>query len=146
MEKIGKVIRIISDDKLIVNLGNDILSKGDEIEIFENTEQEIIDPETNEKLGYYRIVKDTLNIIHVDKKFSIAETKRIPVETSDTSESLINMARLLTWNIRDLVHYEQKRLNIDEKDINYLDIEGDKKIKVGDLVFKKEIIKEKVDK
>jgi hypothetical protein len=135
MKSTGKVIRIISEKKLITNLGEkDGLYRGDEIEIFKEVGEDIIDPETKENLGKYNYVKDTLKVIYVSDKFSICEKPDVYIPNIPIlSGSAVNVG-MSTWRISGQTIIT--KLNVDEANIQYLNFEEDNVIRVGDLVRK----------
>lgn len=79
-EKIAKnfpavVARIISPRRVVINRGIDHdLHLGQRFLVYSLSEEEILDPITNESLGYLEIVKGTGKIIHVQEKMSTIES------------------------------------------------------------------------
>lgn len=67
----GKIIKILDNKRVIVNLGyNDGIKKDMKFIIYDEGE-EIIDPESNISLGKREIVKHKIKAIHIQEKFSI---------------------------------------------------------------------------
>lgn len=123
MKKEFKVIKIVGDTALIVNAGKkDGVQIGDEVEIRSEGE-DIFDPDTNEKLGHYDVLKDTLKIIEVYDKMCVCETKSI--------SDIINASTLFKT--------EQKKLNVLPSEIS---ASGSKIIRIGDraILLKKSIL------
>lgn len=123
MKKEFKVVKIIGDTALIINAGeNDGVNIGDEVEIRSEGE-DIIDPDTNENLGHYDVLKDTLKVIEVYDKMCVCETKNI--------SNIINASVLFKT--------EQKKLNVLPAEISS---SGSKIIRIGDraILLEKNIL------
>lgn len=123
MKKEFKVVKIIGDTALIINAGeNDGVNIGDEVEIRSEGE-DIIDPDTNENLGHYDVLKDTLKVIEVYDKMCVCETKNI--------SNIINASVLFKT--------EQKKLNVLPAEISS---SGSKIIRIGDraILLEKSIL------
>lgn len=69
----GKVIKILDEYNLVINLGAEETKIGDLIYIYEKA-SEVIDPDTKEVLGTIDLVKATLKVTEVFEKFSICYT------------------------------------------------------------------------
>ena len=68
MSKIFKVVKILDDYKLAINAGaKDQISLGQKFLIYSLSDEEIIDPDTNQSLGYLEIVKGTGIVTHVQE-------------------------------------------------------------------------------
>lgn len=125
---IGRVIRVLDEFHIIVDAGKDVLSKGDTVEIVE-TKGDVIDLDGN-NLGDLILVKDKLEVIQVEEKYSICEkketvkTKRIPI-------SEIALSPLL----RESTYTKRIPLNI-SNDVQVEDHSFDLSIKLGDQVRK----------
>lgn len=135
--KIGKVIRIISDEKLIINLGIDHVNEDSEVQIFSISGQKIIDPDTSEFLGYYYNIKDTLKVFRVEKKYSIVgkETYTIREMTQPSIGQIMQgFNNLSSLGAKYDVRLVTPKLDVEEKDIEYLSTKAELKIKIGDLV------------
>lgn len=75
MSQIHKVIEILSDSKIVINAGsNQNIHNGEKFLIYSLSDKEIIDPDTNESLGYLEIVKGTGVVTHVQEKMSTLES------------------------------------------------------------------------
>lgn len=69
----GKVIRILSDTEIIINIGINKEAKiGQKFKIYEPGE-EIIDSETNKSLGILDYIKGTVEITEIHDEFSVAQ-------------------------------------------------------------------------
>lgn len=71
---IGKIIKILDNKRVIVNLGYKDGVKKDMRFIIYAEGEEIIDPESKTSLGKREIVKHEIRAIHIQEKFSIMES------------------------------------------------------------------------
>lgn len=79
----GKIIKILDDKRVIVNLGHkDGVKKDMKFFIFSEGE-EIIDPETKKTLGKRDIVKHRIKVRHIQETFSIMESDQYYRTTLD---------------------------------------------------------------
>lgn len=83
-----KVIKIISDKRIVINAGKNEVQTGDILRVIEKNSEEIIDPDTNEVLGTLDYIKATITVEYVYEHMSICknyETKTVnaldPFET-----------------------------------------------------------------
>lgn len=125
---IGRVIRILDEYHVIVDAGKNALNKGDAVEIIE-ANGEVIDLDGND-LGEFVLVKDSLNVIQVEEKYSICE-KNETVKIKKLPISEIALSPLL----RETTYTKRIPLNING-DISLEDHSFDLSIKLGDLVRK----------
>lgn len=74
--KQARVIYISPDHlQASLNVGsNDGISMGDRFLIYTLSEHEILDPETNESLGFLELVKGTGKVIHLQEKMCTIES------------------------------------------------------------------------
>lgn len=119
---IGKVVRIISDKRLIIDVGEDELTIGDKVVIFTESD-EIKDLEGN-SLGRFEFVKDTLDVVETSELYSVCAK----VEVVDTSSlgvvsTMFNRTKMI-----------EADLKVAKEDIEPLTVKGDITIKIGDLV------------
>lgn len=82
---LGKVIKIINDKTIAINVGSKELETGDYINILDKS-VEIIDPYTEKSLGNYTFKKAKLQIKETHESFSIAEAYK--VETVENALSI----------------------------------------------------------
>ncbi len=118
---IGKVIRILDKYTLLVDVGNDTLTVGSRIQVYEPVEM-IKTPDGTE-LGFYNYIKDTLDVIRVEDHFSICRknetvSKTVPFVLSPLLEHRIS---------------EDVPLKISESDIQALSPK-EPLIKIGDPI------------
>jgi len=122
-EYIGKVVKIINEYRLIINVGTGKLNVGDVVAVCDNS-TEIVDPETGEKLGYFSFIKGRLEVVEVQEKFSVC--------FSDETELL--SSPLTTAFSRMYYENEQIRpLKVNEEQNENLQI-GDIVISIGDPI------------
>ena len=119
-----KIVKIISEYKVVVNAGSmNFISEDDTLEVYQPG-QEVTDPETGESLGTLDFIKAKLRVVDVFPKMCVCENR----ETKSKS-IFVNISQSLTYE-------EKLPLNVQTTDISG-GYEGvDKKIKVGDLVRK----------
>lgn len=75
MEKQLKVASILDDYKVVLNAGfNSSIKVGQRYLVYALSDEEIIDPDTNESLGFLEIVKGTGKVTHVQEKMCTLES------------------------------------------------------------------------
>ncbi|HDS73950.1 MAG TPA: hypothetical protein ENN56_00265 [Firmicutes bacterium] len=66
----GRIVRIIDERTLIANVGSVAgVSVGDEFVVIQSMDQ-VVDPETNEELGTWEMIKARLIAIHVQSRLT----------------------------------------------------------------------------
>lgn len=83
---IGNVIRILDKQTLLINVGSNVLKEGDKIKVY--TVVEPIYDLSGEILCMYEYTKDTLEVIDVNKKYSICKKTRTKVVESPIASAL----------------------------------------------------------
>lgn len=69
------VVTVIDDYKIAINKGgNNGIKLGQRMLVYRLSEEEIVDPDTGESLGYLEIVKGTGRIIYIQETMSILES------------------------------------------------------------------------
>lgn len=133
-EKTFRVIRILSEDSLAINVGkNDNFNQDDQIEVFiegENIYDELLD----EELGKLYFIKDTLTITYASENYSICQKK-----VTETDFPLSNFQKMLGTQPAKTRTYI-KNLNVFNDQIAGYGIPSEnltKTIVVGDLIRKK---------
>ncbi|CUR63422.1 hypothetical protein [Leuconostoc gasicomitatum] len=123
IKKTGKIVRIISKDEVIVNLGSkDSIYQGQGFEIIKQGEH-IIDPENGLDLGGFPFTVATLNAYFVEESFSVLRTQAkafTPFNNFPGTSPLVSV--------------EFTHINVDEDSIEPLIELNDTKIVVGDIV------------
>ena len=75
MEKQLKVVSVLDNYRVALNAGlNQGIKIGQRYLIYSLGNEEIIDPDTNESLGFLEIVKGTGEVIHVQEKLCTIES------------------------------------------------------------------------
>lgn len=122
MDKIWQVVKIINDYKIVINGGsNDLLKKGDELEIFIKGE-ELIDPITHENLGTLDEIKAYIVIDDLFEKMSICRNAKNKPSPLFFSPQLSNQT--------------PDRLKVDPTQISGPTNKNDEIIRIEDLVRK----------
>ena len=128
----GKVIRIINDKTILINLGSEEGVKiGTKFAII-GPGEEIIEPETGKSLGPIMLEKARVVVRQVEPEFCRASTPirtvKYPTSMDRMAELYASMAGLAGRTVR-----QQDSLPVDESDIHPLTEEASK-VKVGDSV------------
>lgn len=119
---LGKVIRILNSTSLVIDIGNDKISRGDYINVLGKS-IDIYDPTTNHKLGEYSYKKAELKISETYDNFSIAEahkTEKIESSMAVAMNPLLNIGRRtipleVNEDQNDNLTFENKVINIGDK-------------------------------
>jgi len=125
---IGKVIKIVDQYRIIINVGASALHIGDTIEIFSSGE-DIIDNAGN-NLGPFILLKDKLEVIQTEKLYSICEKKTTKTVSKSPLSELVTSPLL-----RDVTKTQRIPLNVDSDTIEPLS-KMDPRINIGDFVRK----------
>ena len=123
---IGDVIRIVSSSTILVNAGVDKIGVGDIVQVYEPGET-IYDIDKNE-IGKYDNIKDTLEVIRVEKTF--AECKKV------VGEPLLSESPFPGLAFSPLLSRRRTTLNVKAEDIEPLQPIDDPVIHIGDPVRK----------
>lgn len=84
-----KVIKIISDKRIVINAGKNEVQTGDILRVIEKNSEEIVDPDTNEVLGTLDYIKATITVEYVYEHMSICKNyKTKTVNALDPFETL----------------------------------------------------------
>lgn len=122
---LGRVIKILNDKTIVVNVGNAELKVGDRINILDEC-IEIKDPDTKALLGSYSFKKAILVIRETYELFSIAEA----YEFETISNSLALAMNPLLKSNKQIIP-----LNVNKEDNENITLEN-KEIKIGDEICK----------
>ena len=120
---IGNVIRILDNRTLIVNVGKDVLSKGNTIAVYVPVEP-IYDLDGTE-LAIYEYTKDLLTVTTVEASYSLCQKQQKEV-IEPTTISRLALSPLLEERSKYIP------LNVDDAEISPFSI--DTKIHVGDPI------------
>lgn len=84
-----KVIKIISDKRIVINAGKNEVQTGDILRVIEKNSEEIVDPDTNEVLGTLDYIKATITVEYVYEHMSICKNYETKTENAlDPFETL----------------------------------------------------------
>lgn len=140
MEKELKIIKIIDDNTIIGKGGTDEgITKGSKFLIIgKNDGEEIIDPDTNESLGFLGLEKGTVIAKQVEEHFTVYKSRYIKEKNKygDLAKrsSILTSSALqgfIDTNEKIPAHYE--RLNVDLNDVTGSS-SGESTIKIGDYL------------
>lgn len=112
----GKIIRILDDQRLIINVGlQHGVQIGDRFYIYESGE-EIIDPESGESLGQMELVKAEVEVIHVQEKIAFVippqkEQKSPQTVLSATLQQISPSGRIGVDSSRDHLNVRQDQIS-----------------------------------
>lgn len=128
-DKIWRVVRIISDYRIVINGGsNQGLKIDDELEIFEPGE-EILDTITNESLGTLDFIKSYIRVENIYPNMSICISNEEKVTTMQ--EALLPFTKAIS--------VQPQKLPVEPTEISGRGKEFNKRIRLNDQVRKKPI-------
>ena len=126
----GKVVSILDDQRLIVNLGLEQgVALGDRFVVYEEG-GEIPDPTTQQSLGKLELVKTQLEAVHVQEKMSLL----MPILKQTTTQSTVLSATLAqTYSTTPAADIYRDRLPVKKDQVSGLSLLNSL-IQIGDLV------------
>lgn len=123
-----KIVKIIDEYTVVINAGsNSNVQVGDEFQILDKQSSEVIDPDTDEVIGYLDLIKATVKVSEVQEKMCICTSKYY----AKAHETLLTNIGSIKSN---LSFAEQERLNIDYKQATGGLRRSDEPIRIGDTV------------
>ena len=127
----GKIVRIISNAEVILNVGAEAgVKKGMEFVIYAESDR-MIDPETGEDLGVIETIKGRLTVTHVMDKMSRAKTESyeviVPSGTFDAMASAV-----IGFGVGPRRETRYAKLKVEESQV--LPLREDMTVHIGDLV------------
>jgi len=127
---IGKIIRILDNRTVIINLGREQgININTTFKVFASPEL-IIDPfQNNSELGSVVLVKARLKSNDVFEKFTIASTKWSEISFMHIEESLSSITSLMSHNEVDM-----GELNVIPEEIKPWKAISEEPVKIGDIV------------
>lgn len=120
----GKIVKILDQYRVIINLGYKSGIKKDMIFIIYSEGEEIKDPDTDEVLGKIEYLKGKIKPIHIQDNFSIMETAE--------KEASVGFSGIIDLLASSKITYVRKPLQIENKELKENNVE--KLIRIGDLV------------
>lgn len=121
---IGQVIRIVDDTELIINVGEDDITVGDEIIVY--AVGDTIKDLDGSVLGVYEYDKETLTVATTTENFSVCKTKMI------RKKSALSVA--IELSSPTVTGYEHMNINKDQ--VEKINIENKNIVLLGDPVKK----------
>jgi len=120
----GKIVKILDQYKVLVNIGADSgIKRGMDFIIYSEGET-VEDPESHEVLGKLENVKARLKVSHIQEEFSILESSETEERTPLTSKAWLDFLSLYRAVRKPLP------LEVEPK----IQGEQEKIVKIGDLV------------
>lgn len=114
------VVKVINDSKLVINKGSlNEVKPGQRFLIYSVDPEPLIDPVTNESLGYLEIVKGTGKVTHVQPNLATIE-----------SDSYSSPSKRITRNTGMFAHYDTRIVEEIDSDRDQIPFEDPL---VGDL-------------
>ena len=102
-----KVIKIIDENTIVINKGkNDNIKNGDKFLIYKLGE-ELIDPDTNESLGYLEIVCGEGRVTNAQERMSTVESSR---RREVQAQRIIKKTGPLYFNTEEIVNPEYETI------------------------------------
>ena len=81
----GIVVKVIDNYRIVINIGKENnIALGEKFLVYYLSEEDIINPETNESLGKLEYVVGQGRVIHIQEKMSIIESCEEKVENKKT--------------------------------------------------------------
>lgn len=105
-DQLGKVIRIIDDRTLIVNVGSSFLNVGDEIQVYELGD--VLKDLDGKELSYFVFVKDKLDVIDVQTDYSVCKKNKAIVKKLSSAFALSPLLE------QQITEYQPLSVNRDE--------------------------------
>lgn len=105
------IVKVIDDFQIVINKGKeDGIRQGQRVLLYNLSDDEIIDPNTGESLGYLEIVKGTGRVIHIQEKMAIIESEKVikpdlysPIFWRDNENFINSLKNVLTDSENDKI-------------------------------------------
>ncbi len=135
----GKVVKLVDNDKLAINIGSqDGIKKNDIFIIFEKQE-EIFDPDTQESLGNLEVPKLKMQVFNIQDKITLLESSETKIITDKKIKRTIkkqsNQNKLLYAGLGRMFNDEEETI-IEEEPKKQIITTHERNIKVGDIARK----------
>lgn len=127
MNKTLKIVKILDEYNVIINAGtsNGVLV-GNEFQILDKKGSPVIDPDTNEEIGYLDLVKATVQVTEVQEKMCVCTSPEYNIVQAGIFD-------IQTFN-HGFTTKKRDKLNIDNKQITGGLSKSNALIQVGDEV------------
>lgn len=107
----ANVVKVIDPYKLAINRGStDGIRIGQRMLVYLLSEEELIDPNTNESLGHLEIFKGTGKVIHVQEKLSTIESDLKKLEQKKAHPLLDPLLFRLEQNTIEVKSFENPQI------------------------------------
>lgn len=127
-DKTIKIVKIINETTFILNVGaNDGIKNGTKFQIIDSEPEPIIDPDTNQTIGYLNNSKGTIEANDVQEKMTIARTKLHKKVTRSPVYDAMSAFQNIETSYRE-------ELNVDETQITGGYNKSNNPVKIGDAV------------
>ena len=129
----GQVADLIDDRTLVINRGEkDGVELGAFFTVYDATGKVVKDPTSGDELGKIKLPKITVKVVHVDEKYSVAETYKYKEVNLGGNNPLLGVGALNVFNPPKYVK-QYETFEIEESTKKKLDKEKSI-VKVGDVV------------
>lgn len=139
MKKAIKVIKILSEYKVIINAGSrDGIEINEKFDIVSSEKIILEDPDTHEILDEFEAYKAVVIAKDVREKYTICETPRYAINPVGSALAGLSSINNSIYGLYETSEVKQKKLNVSEYDIhNILEkYNDDSPVIVGDHVIK----------
>ena len=129
---IFKIVRILDEYRLIINAGSDANVVRSCRFYVMGEKSDVIDIDTNERLGFIPVIKDIVKPVFIEEKFCICEgCEDVRYKMSDTTPLLFSQSRKLNINVTQITgSYMDTPINICDKVIMVTDSNKEEQGKV----------------
>jgi len=85
----AKVVQVVDNMRVVFNRGTDHgIERGQRFIVYGLSEEELIDPDTNESLGHLEIVRGTGRAVHVQQKMTTLESDKTEKTTGRSTRTI----------------------------------------------------------
>jgi hypothetical protein len=136
----GKVVKLVDNDKLAINIGlQDGIKKNDIFIIFEKQE-EIFDPDTQKSLGYLEVPKLKMKVFNMQDKITLLESSETKIITDKKIKRTIkkksNLHNRLYAGFGSVFNDDDEETIIEEEPKEQIITTDERNIKIGDIARK----------
>lgn len=127
-DKVIKIVKILNETTFILNVGtNDGIENGTKFQIIDSDPEPIIDPDTNQIIGYLNNSKGTIEANDVQEKMTIARTKLHKKVTRSPVYDAMSAFQNIETSYRE-------ELNVNETQISGGYNKSNNPVEIGDAV------------
>lgn len=118
---------------MIINAGKkDNIEVGDEFQILDTKGSEVVDPDTNETIGYLDLIKATVKVTELHDRMCICSSRYLVSDNSILSGISLSAKTSLMGSLGAVT--EQEKLNVDLTQVTGGKRKSNEKIRLGDTV------------